>query len=108
MEPRLSCREVRNRRLLRLIARLGVLVLAGLAVVGCGRLSLQALLESEQPGAFYLSPGNANLQVGRSLAVNANGGFEPYTYAFLTPTIGTFDEQTLIYTRYGAKAAQGD
>lgn len=98
MEPRLTCREYRNRRLLRLIAVLGLLVPAGLAVVGCGRLSLQALLESEQPGEFYLSPGNANLQVGRSLAVNANGGFEPYTYMFLTPGIGTFDEQTLVYT----------
>jgi len=95
MDPRLPRKEYRNRRLQR---RIGLLVLAGLAVVGCGRLSLQALLESESPGDFYVQPGNANLQVGRSLAVKAAGGFEPYTYLFLTPGIGTFDEQSLVYT----------
>jgi hypothetical protein len=90
------CRD-RVMRLLR-IAGLSVLVLASYSLTGCGRLSLQELLESEQPGAFFISPGNANLQVGRSMVVKANGGFTPYTYEFLTPGIGTFDEQTLIYT----------
>ena len=90
-------RRDRVMRLLRL-AGLSVLLLASYSLTGCGRLSLQELLESEQPGAFYISPGNANLQVGRSMVVKANGGFAPYTYGFLTPGVGSFDEQTLIYT----------
>jgi hypothetical protein len=88
-------RRLRKRRL---SAGLGVLVLAGFALAGCGRLSLQELLESEQPGDFYLSPGNANLQVGRSLVVKANGGFAPYSYLLLTPGVGSFDPVSLVYS----------
>jgi hypothetical protein len=87
----------RNRQIFS-AAALTLLILAVGILAGCGRLSLHELLESEQPGEFYISPGDANLQIGRSLGIRANGGFTPYTYSFLTPGVGTFDEQILVYT----------
>lgn len=57
-----------------------VLLGFGLLLSGCGDLSLNMLLENEEPGELRASPGAAAVPTGSVVTIKAQGGFKPYTY----------------------------
>ena len=98
-----------------------VLVVLGstLILTGCGELSLNQLLENQEPGELGISPASANLPVDTSVTVRGMGGFQPYAYEKLSgggsidPITGIFtapsasDTVTVEVTDYFGEKAQG-
>lgn len=79
-----------------------ILMIAALALLltGCGQLSLNQLLQNEDPGELRLSPAGANVPVDSVVDLQGKGGFEPYSYSKLSGG-GVIDEQTGTYTAPG-------
>ncbi|MBN2553684.1 MAG: hypothetical protein JXB06_12985, partial [Spirochaetales bacterium] len=78
-----------------------------LLLAGCGEISLNQLLESEEPGELRLNPASANVPVETVMTVQGKGGFIPYTYAIvdggtLDPDI--LDPETGVFTAPGEPA----
>lgn len=58
-----------------------LLLLALIALLGgCGDLSLNMLLENEEPGELRASPDIAAVPTGSVVTIKAQGGFKPYTF----------------------------
>lgn len=68
-----------------------------LLLAGCGDISLNQLLENEQPGEFSISPTNAYIPASGMLDISGKGGFMPYTYEN-KGTLGFVDPDTGVYT----------
>jgi len=62
------------------------LVVLGVSLVlaGCGQISLNELLENQEPGEFTVNPQTVNLEVGKELTLSANGGFKPYRFVWVS------------------------
>jgi hypothetical protein len=67
------------------------LIVLGVSLVltGCGELSLNQLLENQEPGELSISPRTAMIGEGRSIEITGKGGFTPYTFS---ATVGSIDE----------------
>jgi hypothetical protein len=78
------------------------LIVLGLSLLlaGCGQISLNQLLENEEPGEFRLSPEVASIPVDSSITVEGKGGFKPYTYELIDGD-GEFDPETGKYDATG-------
>ncbi|UCF99571.1 MAG: hypothetical protein JSV89_08520 [Spirochaetaceae bacterium] len=74
------------------------LIVLGLALVliGCGELSLEKLLENEEPGELSISPMDAYIPASGTLDISGKGGFTPYKYKNIG-TLGTIDPDTGVY-----------
>jgi hypothetical protein len=70
---------------------------AGMALAGCGNLSLNDVLRNESPGEFRLSPEIVNLEVGRTFTFSAAGGFTPYNYQVVSGLGDVAKDQTWVY-----------
>jgi hypothetical protein len=59
------------------------LIVLGLSLLlaGCGQISLNQLLENEEPGEFRSTPSEANVPSGSTVTIGGKGGFKPYTYS---------------------------
>jgi len=62
------------------------LIVLGLTIVlaGCGKVSLNQMLENEEPGEFRSTPSEANVPSGSTVTIEGQGGFKPYTFRILT------------------------
>jgi hypothetical protein len=60
-----------------------------LALTGCGELSLNQLLENQEPGELDISPKAATVDTDSSIEIAGKGGFKPYTFS---ATAGSFEE----------------
>jgi hypothetical protein len=86
-----------NRRRAAALFAAGLLALAIAAVLtGCGDLSLNQLLENEEPGEFTISPTGAYVPAAGTLDMSGQGGFKPYAYANLG-TVGSIDPDTGVF-----------
>jgi hypothetical protein len=77
-----------------------VLILLELILVlaGCGDISLNQLLENQEPGEFTVNPRVVNLEVGKELALSASGGFKPYQFVWVSgPNPDDLDTEKGIY-----------
>jgi plastocyanin len=72
----------------------------GLLLAGCGDLSLNMLLENEEPGVLRASPGVAAVPTASIVIIKGQGGFKPYTYK-MESGFGSFDETAGVYTAPG-------
>ena len=72
-------------------------------LVGCGNISLGALLEKQVLGELAITPQTATISPGSSIEINGKGGFTPYTFS---ATAGSFDEidGVTYYTAPGSAA----
>jgi hypothetical protein len=63
--------------------RTAALAVAALSLTlsGCGELSLNELIENQEPGELKVSPRSATVVIGTVLTLQGTGGFKPYTYA---------------------------
>lgn len=87
----------RGRSLFLCTATLIVLALA-LVLTGCGQISLNQLLENEEPGEFTVNPQTVNLEVGKELTLSANGGFKPYRFVWVSgPNPDDLDTEKGVY-----------
>jgi len=79
-----------------------VLVVLGstLILTGCGELSLNQLLENEEPGEFRASPSVATVPMGSSVTIQGNGGFKPYIFEKLSGS-GTLHQESGVYDTAG-------
>lgn len=68
-----------------------------LLLAGCGDISLNQLLENEEPGEFSISPTNAHVPASGTLDISGQGGFKPYTYVN-KGTVGSIDPDTGVFT----------
>jgi len=59
------------------------LMVLGLSLVltSCGDLSLNTLLENQEPGELHMSPRSTTVVIGTSITLQGYGGFKPYSYA---------------------------
>lgn len=51
-----------------------------LVPTGCGEISLNQLLENQEPGELSISPTDAYIPASGTLDISGTGGFRPYTY----------------------------
>ena len=79
-----------------------VLAVAALSLIltGCGDISLNMLLETEEPGELRASPAVAAVPTGSTVTIKGQGGFKPYTYEKESGS-GFFDAKTGVYTTPG-------
>jgi hypothetical protein len=68
-----------------------------LLLSGCGDISLNQLLENEEPGELTISPTNAYVPASGTLDLSGQGGFKPYTY-LNKGTVGSIDPDTGVFT----------
>jgi len=76
------------------------LVVLGLILLlaGCGQMSLNQLLENQEPGEFTVNPRIVNLEVGKELTLSASGGFKPYQFVWVSgPNPDDLDTEKGIY-----------
>jgi phosphopantetheinyl transferase (holo-ACP synthase) len=72
------------------------IVALSLTLSGCGQLSLNQLLENEEPGDFRSTPAEANVPSGSVVTIEGNGGFKPYSFrvvsgnGILNPSTGEY------------------
>jgi hypothetical protein len=71
-----------------------------LIVTGCGELSLNQLLENQEPGEFRVSPSVATVPTGSSVTIQGNGGFKPYMFEKLSGS-GTLHQESGVYDTAG-------
>jgi plastocyanin len=69
----------------------------GLILTGCGDISLNQLLENQEPGELSISPTDAYIPASGTLDISGKGGFKPYMYQN-KGTLGSVDPQTGEYT----------
>jgi hypothetical protein len=74
-----------------------IVVTVFLLLAGCGDISLNQLLENEEPGEFSISPTNAYVPASGTLDISGQGGFKPYTYVN-KGTVGSIDPDTGVFT----------
>jgi hypothetical protein len=78
------------------------LVALGLSITlsGCGDISLNQLLENEEPGEFRVSPTVAAVPAGSSITIQGNGGIKPYKFEKLSGA-GTLHQESGVYDTAG-------
>lgn len=72
-----------------------ILALTTLALLltGCGQMSLNQLLQNEEPGDLSINPLSANLPTASTIEIEGKGGFPPYNYENISSK-GTLDGTT--------------
>ena len=73
------------------------LILVSLALAGCGDLSLNDMLENEEPGELSINPTNVVVPASGTADISGKGGFRPYSYENST-ALGAIDPNTGVYT----------
>jgi hypothetical protein len=86
-------RASRNAAALVLLAMIALLA-------SCGELSLNTLLENQEPGEMRASPAVAAVPTGSTITIKGQGGFKPYTFEMERGS-GFFDAHTGVYTTPG-------
>lgn len=77
-----------------------------LLLAGCGDISLNRLLENEEPGEFSISPTEAFVPASGTLDISGTGGFKPYTYEN-KGMLGLIDPDTGTYTAPSPSSLSG-
>ena len=97
-----NCIKCTSRRRWFFLYTAALIVLAlNLVLSGCGDLSLNQLLENQEPGELGISPKTATLPADSKIELTGTGGFKPYTYENKTSK-GT------LYTTTGEYIAPSD
>jgi hypothetical protein len=69
-----------------------------LVLAGCGQISLNQLLENQEPGELRMTPNSANVSVDTTITLQGNGGFKPYSYTKLPGSgDGDLNSQTGVF-----------
>jgi hypothetical protein len=66
-----------------------IVLAAGLALAGCGDISLSGLLEKQAPGELGITPQTATIYTDSTIEISGTGGFTPYSFSV---TAGSVDE----------------
>jgi len=78
-----------------------IVLASGLALAGCGNISLSQLLEKQAPGELGITPQTATISPEACLEISGKGGFAPYTFLV---TAGSIEEEGGV-TSYTAPAS---
>jgi hypothetical protein len=87
------------------------LIVLGLGIVlaGCGDLSLNQMLENEEPEELVIVPQNTWIPASGTLDIEGKGGFKPYSYEIKTPNPkGTLNSTTGEYIAPTVGELSGD
>ena len=80
-----------------LVAAALIVLAVSLVLAGCGQISLNQLLESQEPGELAISPTDAYVPASGTLDISGTGGFRPYMYEN-KGGLGSLDTETGEFT----------
>jgi hypothetical protein len=83
-----------------------IVLAVSLVLTGCGEISLNQLLENQEPGELGVSPKAGSIPAASTIEISGKGGFKPYTYEKVGK--GDIDPSTGEYTAPGAGDISGD